>query len=195
MPLFLDTRGQPKIAIAVCARCAVKYPYSDLRPDPNYPGLRCCPDGCLDQIDPWRLAPRPTESVVLEFARPDVDISGFGATPIYAPPSVPGYPSAGGFYSDGGVLAFTGTAAAIGYPTSFTGTPGGVYSNGLTVGIYPGVTPNPSAPPLYFGSITPAQLLAVGGGNLPLAVNGVPPSGVRAGSKQLYNNGDEVAIA
>jgi hypothetical protein len=191
MPIFLDTRGLGNVAIAICARCSCKYSYTSLKPDPNFPGLRCCPDGCLDQIDPWRLAPRPTENITLEFARPDVDISGYGATPIYAPPpSSPSY-----FSNDGGVLVFAKASYAVGYPTSFIGPPGGVYNNGLTVGIYPGVTPNPSAPPVYFGQITPAQLLALGGGNLPLGVNGAPPGTVPVGSKQLFNNGDEVNIA
>lgn len=71
MPRYLDTRGHSKLAIAVCARCGVKYPWDQLSPDPNTPGLMVCPDGCRDQFDPWRLAPRPTEDITMAWARPD----------------------------------------------------------------------------------------------------------------------------
>lgn len=74
MPRYLDTRGNSKLAIAICARCSVKYPWSDLSPDPNYPGLMVCPDGCKDQFDPWRLAPRETEDITMAWARPDTDL-------------------------------------------------------------------------------------------------------------------------
>jgi len=75
MPRYLDTRGNSTIAIAICARCSVKYPWTALRPDPNSPGLMCCPDGCRDQLDPWRLPPRPADRISLEWARPDVSLS------------------------------------------------------------------------------------------------------------------------
>ncbi len=71
MPLYLDTTGLPSLGIAVCSRCGVKYPMVALKPDPNYPGLRCCPDGCLDDLDPYRLAPRETEDITLAYPRPD----------------------------------------------------------------------------------------------------------------------------
>jgi hypothetical protein len=89
-----------------------------------------------------------------------------------------------GFYSDGGVLAMY---QPNGYPSG-PGAPGSVWNNGLVIGVTPGITPNPSAPAVYFGQISPAGLLALGGGNLPL----LPPT---MGSKQLWNSGREVLIA
>lgn len=83
MPMFLETRSRRPMSIGICARCSCKYPLEELSPDPNYPGLMCCPDGCLDQLDPWRLAPRETENITLAFARPDVAIDGYGSTPVY----------------------------------------------------------------------------------------------------------------
>ena len=75
MPRYLDTRGNSKIAIAVCARCGVKYPWVELSSDPNSPGLMVCPDGCKDEFDPYRLAARESEDITLEWARPDVSLS------------------------------------------------------------------------------------------------------------------------
>jgi hypothetical protein len=73
------------------------------------------------------------------------------------------------------------------WPSSST-TPGAVYSNGGECAVVPGVTPNPSAPAVYYGSITSFQLLVLGGGNLPLT----QPT---AGSGQLWNNGGVISIA
>ena len=84
MPKFLDTRGNTKIAIGICARCSCKYPYSELTSDPNFPGLRVCPDGCKDVLDPYRLPARATEDISLECARPDIDLSIPTPTPVYA---------------------------------------------------------------------------------------------------------------
>jgi hypothetical protein len=81
MPVFLDTRGRTKVAIGICARCSVKYPYDELSPDPNYPGLYVCPDGCKDEFDPYRLPARETEDITLEHARPDVAIDSPGPSP------------------------------------------------------------------------------------------------------------------
>lgn len=75
MAVYLDTRGNSKISIAVCARCGVKYPWTELRSDPNSPGLMCCPDGCRDQFDPWRLPSRETENITLEWCRPDLTLA------------------------------------------------------------------------------------------------------------------------
>jgi hypothetical protein len=59
-----------RIAIAVCQRCKFKVPYQILSSDPNYPGLRVCPD-CKDQYDPYRLAPKQPDPIVMRFPRPD----------------------------------------------------------------------------------------------------------------------------
>lgn len=75
MPKWLDTRGKASLAIAVCDRCKMKKAYVDLGPDPNFPGLRVCNDGCRDQYDPYRLPARQTERINLRFARPDVSVA------------------------------------------------------------------------------------------------------------------------
>ena len=50
MPTFLDTTGKATLAIAICGRCSRKFPYDELYPDPNYPGLRVCRDD-LDDLE------------------------------------------------------------------------------------------------------------------------------------------------
>lgn len=75
MALYLDTRGLAKASIAICGRCSKKYPYVMLMPDPNSPGLRVCPDGCRDQLDPYRLPPRQAEDITIRWPRPDVSIA------------------------------------------------------------------------------------------------------------------------
>jgi hypothetical protein len=83
MPRYLDTRGETKIAIAVCARCKVKYPWTALSPDPNSPGLMCCPDGCRDVLDPYRLPAREVDEISLPWARPDAALApGPQAVPV-----------------------------------------------------------------------------------------------------------------
>ena len=73
MPKFIDTRGLTSIAIAVCARCNCKFPYSELMPDPNYPALFVCKDD-LDVLDPYRLPAREAERIDLDHPRPDVPL-------------------------------------------------------------------------------------------------------------------------
>jgi hypothetical protein len=75
MPRFLDTEGLASLAIGICDRCKMKRAYVQLGPDPNFPGLRVCDQGCADQFDPYRLAARQTERINLRFARPDVSVS------------------------------------------------------------------------------------------------------------------------
>ena len=93
--------------------------------------------------------------------------------------------------NDGGVLVVSDAAD---YPSSPTSLPAGsLWSNagGAPAGVVtvvPGVTPNPFAPPVYFSAVTAAQLLTLGGGNLPITNPG-------AGSGQLWNNGGVVSIA
>lgn len=108
------------------------------------------------------------------------------AMPILPPiPPIP--PFVAEFWNDGGVLAFPSADDAAGWPTFPPMTLGAVWNNGLVVGISGGITPDPSAPPLFFGVVTPPELLALGGGNLPLFNPGVV--------NQLWNNGGEVAIS
>jgi hypothetical protein len=88
--------------------------------------------------------------------------------------------------NDGGWLIVSNVA---GWPSSSVSLPAGaLWSNGALATIVPGVTPDPSAPPVFFGNITATALLALGGGNLPLTNPG-------PGTGQLYNQGGVVAIA
>ena len=74
MPVYLDTRGNSVLSIGICDRCSRKFPYVDLMPDPNYPGMRVCKDD-VDQFDPWRLPAIKTENITLRFPRPDVSVA------------------------------------------------------------------------------------------------------------------------
>lgn len=61
------------VAKAVCDRCKMRKNYDELRADGNSPGLRVCSE-CWDPIDPWRLAPRPTEDITLQYPRPETKL-------------------------------------------------------------------------------------------------------------------------
>lgn len=74
MPIFLDTRGKSVLAVSICDRCRRKFPWTELMSDPNSPGLMVCRDD-LDEYDPWRLPPRESEIITLQWARPDTPIS------------------------------------------------------------------------------------------------------------------------
>jgi hypothetical protein len=74
MPVYLDTRGNSVLSVAVCDRCNRKFGYTELMPDPNFPGMRVCKDD-LDKFDPWRLPARQTENITLRFPRPDVSVA------------------------------------------------------------------------------------------------------------------------
>lgn len=71
MPRFLDTSNNDVIAIAICDRCRMKRAYTDLRSDPDNPGLRVCIFGCMDGFDPYKLPARATEDISLRHPRPD----------------------------------------------------------------------------------------------------------------------------
>ena len=74
MPVYLDTRGNSVLSVAICDRCSRKFAYTELMPDPNFPGMRVCKDD-LDKFDPWRLPARQTENISLRFPRPDTNIA------------------------------------------------------------------------------------------------------------------------
>jgi hypothetical protein len=74
MPVYLDTTGNSVLSVAICDRCNRKFPYVDLMPDPNFPGMRVCKDD-LDNYDPWRLPARQTENIALRFPRPDQSVA------------------------------------------------------------------------------------------------------------------------
>ena len=73
MPLYLNTLGRGRVAVAICARCSRKMSIEELSSDPNAPGLQVC-DGCKDDLDPWRLPPRMTEDISLRNPRPDLPL-------------------------------------------------------------------------------------------------------------------------
>jgi hypothetical protein len=75
MPRFLDTTGNASIAIFICDRCKMKRAIVEEMPDPNFPGLRVCQQGCADEKDPYRLPARKTEKITLRFPRPDVSVA------------------------------------------------------------------------------------------------------------------------
>ena len=74
MPVYLDTRGNSVLSVAICDRCSRKFAYVDLKPDPNFPGMRVCEED-LDNFDPWRLPALQTENIALRFPRPDTNIA------------------------------------------------------------------------------------------------------------------------
>lgn len=74
MTRYLDTTGRQSLGIGLCARCHMKFPIDDLKPDRNYPGLMVC-DKDNDELDPYRLSPRESENVALPFVRPDEPLS------------------------------------------------------------------------------------------------------------------------
>ena len=65
--------SDPTYGLGICARCSRKFKLADLHGDPNYPGLMVC-DEDTDDYDPYRLAPRKEDQVVLPFVRPDTPI-------------------------------------------------------------------------------------------------------------------------
>lgn len=87
------------------------------------------------------------------------------------------------FLNDGGVLWMT---SPLTYPTNPTGLAvGAVWYNGGTVAVVPG-GPGTGAP-VFFGAITAAGLLALGGGGLPVTNPHV--------ANQLWANGGTISIS
>jgi len=72
--MYLDVSGQATYGIAICGRCSRKFLLAELSPDPNSPGLMVCKED-LDDYDPYRLAPRAPDQIVLPFTRPDTPIN------------------------------------------------------------------------------------------------------------------------
>lgn len=74
MPRYLNPRGRATYGIALCCRCATKRFLDELVPDPNSPGLMVCRED-IDDLDPYRMAPRPADPIALLFYRPDVSLA------------------------------------------------------------------------------------------------------------------------
>jgi hypothetical protein len=70
MSLFIDPTGKSSFGIAICDRCKRKFSLEDLSPDMNNPGLMVC-DADNDEFDPYKLPERESETITLEFTRPD----------------------------------------------------------------------------------------------------------------------------
>lgn len=91
--------------------------------------------------------------------------------------------SSSSFLNDSGVLWMT---APLNYPTSPAGlTAGAVWYDGGVVAVVPGGSGGGS--PVYFGTITAAQLLSLGGGGLPTSNPNNP--------NQLWNNSGLICIS
>jgi hypothetical protein len=74
MPRFIDPTGESTYGIGICGRCSRKFKLAELHPDPNFPALMVC-DVDTDDYDPYRLAAKPEDQVVLPFVRPDTPIN------------------------------------------------------------------------------------------------------------------------
>jgi hypothetical protein len=74
MSRFIDPTGESTYGLGICARCSRKFKLAELTSDPNYPGLKVC-RADVDEYDPYRLAPRAPDQVVLPFTRPDVSLN------------------------------------------------------------------------------------------------------------------------
>lgn len=74
MSVFLDPSGESTYGIGICGRCSRKLPLAELAPDPNYPNLMVCREDS-DDYDPYRLAPRAEDQLVLPFNRPDTPLN------------------------------------------------------------------------------------------------------------------------
>lgn len=74
MPRFIDPSGESTYGLGICARCSRKFVLADLHPDPNYPALMVCNED-TDDYDPYRLAAKPEDQVVLPFVRPDAPLT------------------------------------------------------------------------------------------------------------------------
>jgi hypothetical protein len=72
--MFIDPTGEPTYGLGICARCSRKFRLAELHPDPNFPALMVC-DADTDDYDPYRLAPRKEDQIVLPFVRPDVPVT------------------------------------------------------------------------------------------------------------------------
>jgi hypothetical protein len=74
MSTFIDPTGESTYGLALCGRCSRKFKLGELLSDPNSPGLMVCRDD-VDDYDPYRLAPRDNDQIVLPFVRPDEPIN------------------------------------------------------------------------------------------------------------------------
>lgn len=69
MSIYLRTKGESNLAIAICPRCKFKVKYVDLKMDPNDRQYYC--SSCVDLYDPYRLPPRAPDQIQLQYPRPE----------------------------------------------------------------------------------------------------------------------------
>jgi hypothetical protein len=74
MSVFIDPAGESTFGLGICGRCSRKMRLAELTPDPNYPNLMVCREDS-DDYDPYRLAPRAEDQIVLPFNRPDTPLN------------------------------------------------------------------------------------------------------------------------
>jgi len=141
MPVYLDTRSNSVLSVGICDRCNRKFPYVDLMPDPNFPGMRVCKVD-LDEYDPWRLPARQTENIALRWPRPDVSIAlqanqilttgGPGQNSLF----IEGVPPAGGSQGDLNSASTPTNAPTSLYPIIYSVAPNtGSHLGGTSVTI------------------------------------------------------------
>lgn len=70
MSLYLPVKLSPNAAIGICGRCHNKAYLSELRADPNIPGLFVHAK-CADQLDPYRKSQQQPENISLRNPRPE----------------------------------------------------------------------------------------------------------------------------
>jgi hypothetical protein len=130
--------------------------------------LEADPNWQRDNLQPW----------IYEFSNRRL----FYATiPMY------GVPADTGLFNDNGVVGLEPSAAIL-FPDSPVGlAPGTFWNNGLTIGITPGLHPIPSAPQLFFSSMTATTLILSQSANIPIS-----PANV--GTDQLWNNNNLLSI-
>lgn len=80
MSYWLRPDGHSTYGIGICSRCQKKFFIDQLYDDPNSPGLKVCgsspgTNSCMDELDPYRLAPRPPDQITLLFTRPEEPVN------------------------------------------------------------------------------------------------------------------------
>jgi hypothetical protein len=68
--MFLPVKTGASSSPGICGRCRTKKYLSELKSDPNVPGLRVCRD-CSDSLDPYRKTPRQPENIAVQNPRLD----------------------------------------------------------------------------------------------------------------------------
>ena len=70
MSMFLPVKTGSGSSPGICGRCRTKKYLSELRSDPNVPGLRVCKE-CADSLDPYRKPARQPENIAVQNPRID----------------------------------------------------------------------------------------------------------------------------